>query len=158
MRSLPRCLHPPPQDGTFTAIGGALLTCRIPRSPGFALAFTLGVAHSVGVTCVCHGSGQSIFFALKILCVLPLCPFPPSSNPCQPLIFFLPRSFTFSRKSHSWDHIQGGQKQVYSCEYAKHSLFLYYLLIIVSLSIRTTINLLLPHPVICSLFRLASFT
>lgn len=45
-------------------------------------------------------------------------------------------------------HIQGEQKEVYSCEYAKYSLFLYcYLLVIVLFSIQITVNLLLAHPV-----------
>ena len=48
----------------------------------------------------------------------------------------------------AWFWIYGmEQKEIYSCENAKQSLFLgYYLQIIVLFSIWITINLLLPHP------------
>lgn len=45
--------------------------------------------------------------------------------------------------------LQGGPRQVCSCEYGRQSLFLYYcFLITVVFSARTTVNLLWPHPVV----------
>ena len=49
----------------------------------------------------------------------------------------------YPQKPLSWYRVQ--QKEVYSCEYVKQSLFLYYLLITVLFSTQTTVNLLLPY-------------
>ena len=50
-------------------------------------------------------------------------------------------------------HMHRGQKKVYSCEYVKRSLFLYYyLLVIVLFSIQTTVNLLFPTPYLLMIY------
>lgn len=53
---------------------------------------------------------------------------------------------TFSKATPQIAHINRvGQKKIYSCEDAKHKFILVLLFIIVLFSVRTTINLLLPH-------------
>ena len=85
--SLPLHMYPsliitiPHHSGTFVTVGEpALIQCYHPQSMVY---LRVGGVHSVGldkcvVACIHHG--VSTFTALKILCALPVYPFPPHPN------------------------------------------------------------------------------